>query len=129
MVSFVSFASFASFVSFVNQKRLPSSAYCLIKYSRYVWPETNVLNTWWMYVYACICVYIRKCVHIMNWTANYVRHYVTTDIWQLRKVHFSIFYAIMRYGLQVLGQKQSTTLCDIERLQNKAVKKMCFKSK
>ena len=35
----------------------------------------------------------------------------------------------MRYGIQVWVQKQRTTLNDIERLENKALKKMCFKSK
>ena len=35
----------------------------------------------------------------------------------------------MQYGLQVLGQKQSTTLNDIERFQYKSVKTICFKSK
>ena len=35
----------------------------------------------------------------------------------------------MQYGLQVWGQKQSTTLNHIERLQNKTVKIMYLKSK
>ena len=35
----------------------------------------------------------------------------------------------MRYGPQVFGQKQSITLNDIKRLQNNAVRIMCFKSK
>lgn len=35
----------------------------------------------------------------------------------------------MQYGLQVWGQKQSSTLNQIERLQNKNVKIMPFKSK
>ena len=47
----------------------------------------------------------------------------------LRTVYFSIFDLIMQYGLQVWGQKQSATLNDIERLQNKAARIMYFKSK
>ena len=54
-------------------------------------------------------------------------YYVTTDI--LRTLYFSIFDSIMRYGFQVWGEKQSATLNDIERLQNKPIKIMCFKSK
>ena len=35
----------------------------------------------------------------------------------------------MRYGLQVWGQSKNTTFKEIEKLQNKAVRVMCFKSK
>ena len=35
----------------------------------------------------------------------------------------------MRYGLQVWGQSKNTTFKEIEKLQNKAVRIMCFKSK
>ena len=35
----------------------------------------------------------------------------------------------MRYALQVWGQSKNTTFKEIEKLQNKAIRIMCFKSK
>ena len=35
----------------------------------------------------------------------------------------------MRYALQVWSQNRNTTLKEIEKLQNKAMRVMCFKSK
>ena len=35
----------------------------------------------------------------------------------------------MRYALQVWGQNKNATFKEIEKLQNKAIRVMCFKSK
>ena len=56
MASFVSVASFASFVSLVNLKRLPSSTYYLIKYSRYVLPKYCAKYMVNVYVCMRICL-------------------------------------------------------------------------
>ena len=46
-----------------------------------------------------------------------------------RTVYFAIFDSIMRYALQVWDQNKNTTFKEIEKLQNKAIRIMCFKSK
>ena len=56
-----------------------------------------------------------------------LRYYVKLDL--LRTVYFAVFHSIMRYGLQVWDQNKSTTFKEIENLQNKAIRIMCFKSK
>ena len=47
----------------------------------------------------------------------------------LRTVYFTISYSIMRYALQVWDQNKNTTFKEIEKLQNKAIRIMCFKLK
>ena len=56
-----------------------------------------------------------------------LRYYIKPDL--LRTVYFAIFDSIMRYVLQVWSQNRNTTLKEIEKLQNKAIRVMCFKSK
>ena len=56
-----------------------------------------------------------------------LRYYIKPDL--LRTVYFAIFDSIMRYALQVWSQNRNTTLKEIEKLQNKAIRVMCFKSK
>ena len=56
-----------------------------------------------------------------------LRYYIKPD--HLRTVYFAIFDSIMRYALQVWGQNKNTTFKEIEKLQNKAIRIMCFKSK
>ena len=47
----------------------------------------------------------------------------------LRTVYFTISYSIMRDALQVWDQNKNTTFKEIEKLQNKAIRIMCFKLK
>ena len=56
-----------------------------------------------------------------------LRYCIKLDL--LRTVYFAIFDSIMRYALQVWGQSKNTTFKEIEKLQNKAIRIMCFKSK
>ena len=56
-----------------------------------------------------------------------LRYYIKRDL--LRTVYFAIFDSIMRYALQVWGQNKNATFKEIEKLQNKAIRIMCFKSK
>ena len=56
-----------------------------------------------------------------------LRYCVKPDL--LRTVYFAIFDSILRYSLQVWGQNKNATFKEIEKLQNKAVRIMCFKSK
>ena len=56
-----------------------------------------------------------------------LRYYVKPDLF--RTVYFAISDSIMRYGLQVWGQIKNTSFKEIEKLQIKAVRIMCFKSK
>ena len=56
-----------------------------------------------------------------------LRHYNNLDL--LRTVHFATFDSIMRYAVQVWVQNKNTTFKEIEKLQNKAIRIMCFKSK
>ena len=64
----------------------------------------------------------RSCGHLAK-----LRYYVKPDL--LRTVYFAICDSIIRYALQVWGQSKNTTFKEIEKLQNKAVRVMCFKSK
>ena len=56
-----------------------------------------------------------------------MRYYIEPDF--LKTVSFAIFDSIMRYALQVWGQNKNTTIKEIEKLQSKAIRIMCFKSK
>ena len=64
----------------------------------------------------------RSCGHLAK-----LRYYVKPDL--LRTVYFLILDSIMRYGLEVLDQNKNTTFKEIGKLQNKAVKIMCFLNK
>ena len=48
-----------------------------------------------------------------------LRNYVKADL--LRTVYFSIFDSILRYGIQVWGQKRNQAIKDIEKIQEKTI--------
>ena len=56
-----------------------------------------------------------------------LRCYIKSDL--LRAVYFAIFDSIMRYDLQMWGQNKNATFKEIKKLQNKAIRIMCFKSR
>ena len=56
-----------------------------------------------------------------------LRYYVDTTT--LRSVYFAIFDAHLRYGSQIWGQQKTGTIKQIEKLQDKAIRIINFKSK
>ena len=56
-----------------------------------------------------------------------LRYYVSTTT--TRSVYFAIFDAKLRYGSQIWGQQKTATIKQIEKLQNKAIRIINFKSK
>ena len=56
-----------------------------------------------------------------------LRCYVNTTT--LRSVYFAIFDAHLRYGSQIWGQQKTGTIKQIEKLQDKAIRIINFKSK
>ena len=56
-----------------------------------------------------------------------LRNYVKADL--LRTVYFSIFDSILRYGIQVWGQKRNQAIKDIEKIQEKTIWILNFKWK
>ena len=55
-----------------------------------------------------------------------LRHYVPKKV--LKSIYYTIFDSNMRYGCQIWGQNFNTLLRDIEKLQNKAIKIINFKT-
>ena len=59
----------------------------------------------------------------------YLLNYYITTKQLLRTVYFAIFDSVLRYAVQVWGQRRNQTIKEIEKLQGKALRIMSFKGR